>query len=54
MAKGKPYKEIAAQLNVTTHTVQYHVTNILQKLHVGNWGEAVAVAVERGLLSQAK
>ena len=54
MARGLPYKAIAAQLNVTTHTVQYHVTNILQKLHVGNRGEAVAVAVQRGLLKQAK
>jgi DNA-binding CsgD family transcriptional regulator len=48
MAKGTPYKEIAAQLNVTTHTVQYRVTNILRKLHVGNWGEAVAAAAQRG------
>ena len=54
MAQGLPYKVIAAQLNVTTHTVQYHVTNILQKLHVGSRGEAVAVAGERGLLNPAK
>lgn len=52
MAKGTPYKAIAAQLNVTTHTVQYHVTNILQKLHVGNRGEAVAAALQLGLLNQ--
>jgi DNA-binding NarL/FixJ family response regulator/signal transduction histidine kinase len=54
MAKGLPYKAIATHLNVTTHTVQYHVTNILQKFHVGNRGEAVALAVERGLLKQVK
>jgi DNA-binding NarL/FixJ family response regulator/signal transduction histidine kinase len=54
MAKGMPYKLIAVQLNVTTHTVQYHVTHILQKLHVGNRGEAVAAAVQRRLLNQAK
>ena len=52
MAQGLPYKAIAAQLNVTAHTVQYHVTNILQKLHVGNRGEAVAAAVQRGLLNR--
>jgi DNA-binding NarL/FixJ family response regulator len=51
MAKGLPYKLIAAQLNVTTHTVQYHVTNILQKLHARNRGEAVAVAVQQRLLN---
>lgn len=54
MAQGLPYKAIAAQLHVTTHTVQYHVTNILQKLHVGNRSEAVAVAGQWGLLKQVK
>lgn len=54
MTQGLPYKAIAVQLNVTTHTVQYHVTNILQKFHVGNRGEAVAVALQRGLLKQMK
>jgi DNA-binding NarL/FixJ family response regulator/signal transduction histidine kinase len=54
MAGGLRYKEIAAQLNITTKTVQYHVTNILQKLRVGSRGAAVAAAVERGLIRQAK
>jgi DNA-binding NarL/FixJ family response regulator len=53
MAQGIPYKQIGAQLNITAKTVQYHVSNILHKLHVGSRGEAVAVAVERGLLSRA-
>ncbi len=53
MAQGMPYKQIGAQLNITTKTVQYHVRNILQKLQVASRGEAVAVATERGLLSRA-
>jgi len=53
MAQGMPYKQIGAQLNITTKTVQYHVRNILQKLHVASRGEAVAVAAERGLLARA-
>ena len=53
MAQGMPYKQIGGQLNITAKTVQYHVRNILQKLHVGSRGEAVAVATERGLLSRA-
>jgi NarL family two-component system response regulator LiaR len=53
MAQGMPYKEIGAQLNITAKTVQYHIRNILQKLHVGSRGEAVAAATERGLLSRA-
>ena len=50
MAEGMPYKAIAAKLNVTTHTVQYHVTNILHKLHAENRGQAVAAAVQKGIL----
>jgi two-component system NarL family response regulator len=53
MAEGMPYKQIGAQLNITAKTVQYHVRNILQKLHVGSRGEAVAVATQRGLLGRA-
>ncbi len=53
MAQGMPYKQIGTQLNITAKTVQYHTGNILQKLHVGSRGEAVAVATERGLLSRA-
>ncbi len=53
MAQGMPYKQIGTQLNITAKTVQYHTRNILQKLHVGSRGEAVAVATERGLLSRA-
>ena len=53
MAQGMPYKQIAPQLNITAKTVQYHVRNILQKLHVASRGEAVAVATERGLLNRA-
>jgi DNA-binding NarL/FixJ family response regulator len=54
MGQGLPYKQIAAQLHITAKTVQYHVTHILRKLHVGSRGEAVAAAVERGLLNQAQ
>jgi DNA-binding NarL/FixJ family response regulator len=52
MAKGLRYKDIAAQLGVTTKTVGYHVTNIFQKLQVGSRGEAVAVARELGQFDQ--
>ena len=53
IAQGMPYKQIGTQLNITPKTVQYHVRNILQKLHVSSRGEAVAAATERGLLSRA-
>ena len=50
MAQGLGYKQIAAQLCITVKTVQYHVTHILQKLHVGNRSAAVAEAMQRGLV----
>jgi DNA-binding NarL/FixJ family response regulator len=54
MEKGTPYKEIAAHLKIKTSTVQYHVTNILHKLSVRNRSEAVAVALQRGLLKRVQ
>ncbi|MSP14715.1 MAG: response regulator [Chloroflexi bacterium] len=54
MAKGLPYKAIAAQLHVSINTIQYHVTNILQKLHASNRSEAVAMARQRGLFQREK
>jgi DNA-binding NarL/FixJ family response regulator/two-component sensor histidine kinase len=53
IAEGLPYKTIATQLHITPSTVQYHVTHILRKLQVGSRGEAVATAVQRGLLPRA-
>ena len=53
MAQGQPYKQIAAQLDITAKTVQYHVSHILRKLGARSRGEAVAVATERGLLARA-
>jgi DNA-binding NarL/FixJ family response regulator len=52
MRQGMPNKEIGTHLNITTKTVNYHVTHILHKLQVRNRGEAVAVAVKRGLLNR--
>jgi DNA-binding NarL/FixJ family response regulator len=39
---GRSNKEIARQLRISAATVKNHIHNILQKLHVGRRGEAVA------------
>jgi DNA-binding NarL/FixJ family response regulator len=54
MAHGTPYKTLAAQLSITTSTVQYHVTHILRKLGVRSRGEAVAIARQLGMLQQGE
>ena len=41
MSQGKLVKEIAAELNVTSHAIKKHVKNIYQKMQVQNKVEAV-------------
>jgi len=41
LAKGLLYKEISAQLSLSTGTVRQHIHNIYEKLHVQNRMEAV-------------
>jgi DNA-binding NarL/FixJ family response regulator len=41
LSKGLVYKEISAQLNISSETVRKHVYNVYAKLHVSNRVEAV-------------
>jgi len=50
LAKGLANKQIADSLHITEHTVKDHVKNILAKLRVADRTEAVAVAVQRGII----
>lgn len=50
LAQGLQNKEIAAKLIISERTVKFHVSSILSKLDVGNRTEAVAVAVQKGLI----
>jgi len=49
VAKGLSYKQIAERLAVSHRTVQNHVQNTLNKLHLHNRVELVRYAIERGL-----
>jgi len=51
MAKGLSNPEIADELTVSTVTVKFHVSNILSKLGATSRTEAVAVAIQRGLIA---
>ena len=46
---GETKKEIAAALTSSTNTVNFHMKNILAKLHLRNRAQAVAYAVRTGL-----
>jgi DNA-binding NarL/FixJ family response regulator len=52
LARGLPNKEIAGRLYLSERTVKFHVSALLRKLGAGNRTEAVAVAVEKGLVER--
>lgn len=51
VAGGLPNKGIARRLNISEHTVKFHVGSILGKLGAASRTEAVTVAAHRGLLT---
>lgn len=50
LAAGLGNKEIAAKLNISDHTVKFHVGSILGKLGAASRAEAVALGIRRGLV----
>jgi LuxR family maltose regulon positive regulatory protein len=49
LIQGHSNKEIARSLDMTEHTVKYHLKNIFSKLKVERRGQAIAKARELGL-----
>lgn len=50
LASGLANKEIAARLNISEHTVKFHVASLLGKLGASGRTEAVALGIRRGLV----
>jgi len=50
LVKGKSYKMIADELNVSYETVHSHIRRIYQKLHVNSVGEAVSKSISQNIL----
>lgn len=48
--QGKTYKEIAAALAISVHTVHSHIKSTYERLHANGKREALAAARRRGLL----
>lgn len=51
LVRGASNKAIGVQLSLSENTVRSHISHILAKLDVQSRGEAVAVALQRGLVS---
>jgi len=54
LVEGYSYKMIAAKCNVTYATVNTHISNIYQKLHVSSGTEAVALGIEAGITGKKR
>lgn len=50
LAAGLSNKEIAVRLNISDHTVKFHVASILGKLGAASRTEAVSIGIRRGLV----
>jgi two-component system, NarL family, response regulator YdfI len=51
LAQGLPNKVIANRLQISQHTVKFHVAGILSKLNAGSRTEAVTVGARRGFVT---
>lgn len=54
VARGCTSKEIAFDMGISERTVKAHLTNIYSKLKVNSRSEAVAVAIEQGIIHMEK
>lgn len=54
IARGCTSKEIAIDMGISERTVKAHLTNIYSKLKVDSRSEAVAVAIEQGIIHIGK
>jgi DNA-binding NarL/FixJ family response regulator len=50
LAEGLPNKEIARMLEISEHTVKFHLSAVFGKLRATSRTEAVAIGIRRGLV----
>ncbi len=51
VAEGLPNKAIASRLDISEHTVKFHINSILNKLGAQSRTEAVTLATRSGLIT---
>src|SRR6185437_2197602 len=50
LAQGLSNKEIAQRLQISDHTVKYHLASVFAKLGVSRRTEAVMLGIQRGIV----
>jgi DNA-binding NarL/FixJ family response regulator len=50
MSEGLGNKGIAGRLNISDHTVKFHISSILGKLSVSSRTEAVSLGIRKGII----
>lgn len=51
VSEGLGNKEIGGRLNISEHTVKFHISSILGKLGASSRAEAVSQGIRRGLIT---
>ena len=51
MARGHRNKQVATLLNISEHTVKFHISSVMAKLGARTRTEAVTIGVTRGLIA---
>jgi two-component system, NarL family, response regulator YdfI len=51
IADGEGNKSIASLLNISQHTVKFHISSIFEKLNVSSRTEAIKAGISRGFIS---
>jgi two-component system NarL family response regulator len=54
IARGITYKETGERLGLTERTVKYHMSRILERLHLENRAQVIAYAAQMGLIERQK
>lgn len=54
VAEGLTNRDIGVRISLSENTIKYHLKNILQKLHLHNRTQAVAYAMQSGLVLHKK
>jgi DNA-binding CsgD family transcriptional regulator len=51
VARGEPNKSIAFDLGISTSTVKFHISHLMEKLHCSNRAELVYESARQGVIS---